>query len=64
MTTWNERLNFSLPQKAYSNAKLEIEVKDEDVISDNTVGVAWINLQNCRVFDGGRNTYEIVLHMD
>jgi hypothetical protein len=42
--------------------KGELEVKDEDVTTDDIVGVAWVNLQNCNVFDGGRNTYEVRLH--
>lgn len=62
LTTWNERLNFVVPRNALADARMLLEVKDEDVTTDDIVGVGWINLQNCMVFNGARNLYEIRLH--
>jgi hypothetical protein len=61
LAVWNERFTFQIPRNA-PDARLYLEVKDEDVTTDDIVGVAWVNLQNCNVFDGGRNTYEVRLH--
>jgi hypothetical protein len=51
-----------IPRGALADARLYVEVKDEDVTTDDIVGVGWVNLQNCMVFNGGRNSYEVRLH--
>lgn len=58
---WGERFSFTIPRNATADARLYLEVKDEDVTTDDIVGVANVNLQNCMVFNGGRNSYEVRL---
>jgi len=62
LVTWNQKFSFSIPRNALADARLYLEVKDEDVTTDDIVGVANFNLQNCLVFNGGRNAYEVRLH--
>jgi len=62
LVAWGERLTFNIPRNALADARLYLEVKDEDVTTDDLVGVAYVNLQNCLVFNGGRNAYEVRLH--
>jgi hypothetical protein len=62
LATWNERFSFTIPRNALADARLFLEVKDEDVTTDDIVGVGNINLQNCMVFNSARNAYEVRLH--
>lgn len=62
LASWNERFSFSIPRNALGDARLYLEVKDEDVTTDDVVGVGFVNLQNCNVFTASRNAYEVRLH--
>lgn len=58
----NQTLRFNIPNNANkANLRLQVIVKDEDMISDDTNGKGWINLQKCGLFNGP-NSYKLRLN--
>lgn len=60
--TANQTLRFNIPNNANkANLRLLVSVKDKDMISDDTCGKGWINLQNCGLFNGP-DSYKLLLN--
>ena len=54
---WNETINIQIPPGSRQDARLDVEIRDEDMTSDDTCAKGFINLEHCGFFSGGKRNY-------
>lgn len=50
-----------LDDEGIKESRLFLEVRDEDLMKDDIVGSAWMNLYNCGLLESGEHETEVTL---